>query len=100
MAEGVRETVEPVPEGKRRMGGYHAMARKFRVGLQNAVRGRVVASCVHRIRTCFIKRGWEPHIFGVPACDGYFCHVALDAVVGYPVSSGYGLVGAGQNTGN
>ncbi len=53
---------------------YHAVTGEIRVGLQDTVCGRVIASSVHGIRTSLVERCWESDIFGIPAGDGDFCH--------------------------
>jgi hypothetical protein len=52
------------------------MAGEFRIRLKNAVGGGIVASCVHGIGASFIQRGRESDIFGDPAGDGDFRHLA------------------------
>jgi len=56
------------------MGFYHSMAGELGVGLQDAVRGGVVAGCVHSVGARLVEGGWESHIARVPACDCYLCH--------------------------
>lgn len=68
--------------------GYHSVAGEFRIGLKDAVCGRVVSCCVHGIGTCLVEGGREPHIAGVPAGDGDFWHGGvISAVRGRGVSS-------------
>jgi hypothetical protein len=60
-------------------GAYHAVAGEWRIGLQDAVCGGVVACSVHGIGARLVERGREPHIAGVPAGDGDFWHGGVAA---------------------
>ena len=56
---------------------HHSVAGKFRIGLENAVRSRVIPSSVHGIRTGLVQRGWEADIFRLPPRDRDLCHCAV-----------------------
>jgi hypothetical protein len=63
-------------QGRWRGRAYHSMAGIFRVRLEDAVRGGVVASCVHGIGASLVERGGEAHIACGPTCDGDLSHDA------------------------
>lgn len=56
-------------------GMYHAVAGELGVGLENAVCGGVVASCVHGIGASLVKRRRKSDITRRPASNGDFGHV-------------------------
>ncbi len=58
-------------------GAYHAVAGELRIGLQNAVCSRVVASGIHGIRTSLVERSWESHIACIPTSDCDFWHAVI-----------------------
>ena len=67
---------------------YHAVSGELRVGLQDAVCGRVIARSIHCVGTSLVEGGGKAHIARVPASDCYFRHDVWSAVLVVLVRSG------------